>query len=147
MTLISFKNWLRQTTSSLQEYEADPQEIDCIAAAMLLAEARRQAVELCLPEVAKLCVQSDELFPIGRAIKILVECLQLLDSPTGRLTVKQAAKRMTISKRTVFDLCEKGLLRHTTNPIRILPVDIESCQQQSSRRTRSTNAARRRHLS
>ena len=31
MTLNSFKNWLRQTTKSLQEYEADPQEIDCIA--------------------------------------------------------------------------------------------------------------------
>src|ERR1700733_1665287 len=119
MTLNSFKHWLRLTTTSLHEYEADPQEIDCIAAAMLLAEARRQAVELCLPEVAKLCVQSDELLPVGRAIKILVQCFQLLDSPAGPLTVKQAAKRMTISQRQVFDLCEQGLLRHTTNPIRI----------------------------
>jgi hypothetical protein len=90
MTLNSFRNWLRQTTTSLQEYEADPQEIDCIAAATLLAEARRQAVELNLPKVAKLCVQSDELFPVERAIKILVECLQLLDSPAGPLTIKQA---------------------------------------------------------
>jgi hypothetical protein len=101
MTLNSFKHWLRLTTSSLQEYEADPQEIDCIVAATILAEARRQAVELCLPEVARLCVRSDESFPVGRAIKILAECLQLLDSLAGPLTVKQAAKRMTISQRQV----------------------------------------------
>jgi len=99
MTLNSFKDWLRKTTTSLQEYETDPQEIDCIAAAMLLAEARRQAVELCLPKVAKLCVRSDESFPVGRPIKILAESLQLLDSPEGPHTVKQAAKRMTISQR------------------------------------------------
>jgi hypothetical protein len=88
-------------STSLQEYEADPQEIDCIAAATILAEARRQAVELCLPEVAELCVQSDELFPVGRAIRILADCLQLLDSPEGPLTVKQAAKRIIISQRTI----------------------------------------------
>jgi 16S rRNA G1207 methylase RsmC len=102
MTLNSFKHWLRQTIKSLQEYEADPQEIDCIAVATILAEARRQAVELCLPEVAKLCVHSGELFLVGRAIKILVECLQLLDSLNGPLTVKQAAKRMTMSQRKVL---------------------------------------------
>ena len=87
MTLNSFKNWLRLTTTSLHEYEADPQEIDCIAAATLLAEARRQAVELCLPDVAKLCTRSDALFPVGRAIKILTKCLQLLDSVDGSLAV------------------------------------------------------------
>jgi hypothetical protein len=66
MTLNSFRAWLRKTTLSLQEYDADPQEIDCIAAATLLAEAYRHAVELCLPDVAKLCVRSDALFPVGR---------------------------------------------------------------------------------
>ncbi len=81
MTLSSFKNWLLQTTKSLQEYKADPQEIDSIAAATLLAEARRQAVELCLPDVARRCVRSDELFSVDRAIKIFRECLQLLNSP------------------------------------------------------------------
>ena len=90
MTLNSFKTWLRQTTTSLQEYEADPQEIDCIAAATLLAEARRQAVELSLPKVANLCICSDELFPVGRAIKILVECLQLLDSLDRPLVARNA---------------------------------------------------------
>jgi hypothetical protein len=87
MTHNSFRTWLRQTTLSLQEYEADPQEIDCIAAATLLAEARRQAVELCLPDVAKLCTRSDALFPVGRAIKILTKCLQLLDSLDGPVAV------------------------------------------------------------
>jgi hypothetical protein len=81
MTLNSFKNWLLETTKSLQEYEADPQEIDCIAAATLLAEARRQAVELCLPDVARRCLRSDKLFSIDRTIKIFRECLQLLNSP------------------------------------------------------------------
>ena len=90
MTLNSFKQWLRRTTTSLQEYEADPQEIDCIAAATLLAEAHRQAVELCLPTVANLCIDSDELFSVGRAIKILVECLQLLDSPDRPLVARNA---------------------------------------------------------
>ena len=86
MTRNSFKNWLRQTTKSLQEYEADPQEIDRIAAATLLQEARRQAVELCLPDIARRCVHSDELFTIDRAIKILGDCLQLLNSPERSLT-------------------------------------------------------------
>jgi hypothetical protein len=93
MTSNSFKNWLRETTVSLHEYKADPQEIDCIAAATILGEARRQAIELSLPEVAKLCVQSDELFPVGRAIEILAECLQLLDLLDRQLTVKKSAKR------------------------------------------------------
>jgi hypothetical protein len=88
MTLNSFRAWLRKTTLSLREYEADPQEIDCIAAATLLAEARRHALELCLPDVAKLCVRSDALFPVGRAIKILANCLHLLDSLDGPVIVK-----------------------------------------------------------
>jgi hypothetical protein len=98
MTINSFKNWLRQTTKSLQEYEADPQEIDCIAAATLLAEARRQALELRLDEVAQLCADPDELFPVGRAIEILVECLQLIDSPCGPLMIRH--RKITIAEPT-----------------------------------------------
>jgi hypothetical protein len=44
------------------------------------------------------------------------------------LTVKQAAEAMAISQRKVYELCELGLLRHTTNPIRIRPADIEAYQ-------------------
>lgn len=42
------------------------------------------------------------------------------------LSVKQAAVALNISERKVYQLCEQRKIRHSTNPIRILPADLEA---------------------
>ena len=45
----------------------------------------------------------------------------------GLLTVAEVAKRLAVSRATVYALCERGELRHlrVSNAIRVIPADLE----------------------
>ena len=57
------------------------------------------------------------------------------DDPSVPLSAKQAAERMNISERKVYQLCQQGLLRHTNSPIRILPADIDRYRESTQQGT------------
>lgn len=58
--------------------------------------------------------------------------------PEAALTVAEAAKRLKVAPNTVYDLVERGELRHHRigRTIRILPADIDTYQQQGTEATR-----------
>src|SRR4051812_27680932 len=64
--------------------------------------------------------------PGAAALLTLAEIIQGQKADDVPYTVKQAAERMNVSTRKVYELCQAGLLRHTTNPIRITAADIEA---------------------
>ena len=69
-----------------------------------------------------------ELVSLPNARKILAKCLAVVDPPAaGPLTVKQAAERLGVSPKTIYDLVEKGRLRciRIGRTIRIQPSDLE----------------------
>ncbi len=58
--------------------------------------------------------------------------------PEAALTVAEAAKRLKVATNTVYDLVERGQLRHYRigRTIRIIPTDIDAYQQQGIEATR-----------
>ncbi|HTQ39922.1 MAG TPA: helix-turn-helix domain-containing protein [Pirellulales bacterium] len=110
-------------------------------------QIRARALTDGYPQIARMIDAIPETEPIKRQHEAVSGCLALVTPPSESeastpLTVAQAAKQMNISQRKVYDLCKKGLLRHTTNPIRIRPADIEAFQA----RQRDPSPVALRHL-
>jgi excisionase family DNA binding protein len=59
------------------------------------------------------------------------------------LTVAEAAKRLHVAANTVYDLVERGELRHhrVGRAIRILPADIDAYQRQAAETARPRHPA------
>ena len=71
--------------------------------------------------------------PLQAALLTLAEAVQAEKQGDKPLTVKQAADAMSISVHRVYELCAEGSLRHSKNPIRIRPSDIEAHYRSTQR--------------
>jgi excisionase family DNA binding protein len=124
MTKQEFSQWLRAEIQTLEpEPELGRPMFDDAATAV--QEARRVAQSLGYPDLVPPCCES--VSPHS-ARDILSRCLAVVDPPaSGPLTVKQAAERLGVSPKTVYDLVEKGRLRciRVGRAIRIRPADLE----------------------
>jgi excisionase family DNA binding protein len=123
-----FSKWL-QTNILLNNPDPD----ECIAewASNLVSEARRFAQSLGWPDLIRPC---GRLTSQDDARDLLSRALAVVDPPaTGPLTVKQAAERLGVSPKTVYDLIEKGRLRciRIGRAIRIWPSDLEMGTQEA----------------
>jgi excisionase family DNA binding protein len=124
MTKQEFSKWLRAEIQDLVHPEPELHTI-FDDAATAVQEARRVAQSLGYPDLVPPCCES--VSPHS-AREILSRCLAVIDPPaSGPLTVKQAAERLGVSPKTVYDLVEKGRLRciRIGRAIRIRPADLE----------------------
>jgi excisionase family DNA binding protein len=129
-----FPNWLRQQLRQIDRLDNHPEPTlqHCDELASLISEAARRAALAGLPLAVSACrIRSG---PVGTdlARAILAECLAAIPTPDddgGPLTAAQAAKRLNVSTRQVYALCERGELRHTKNPIRIPADAIDEYQR------------------
>ena len=118
-----FSKWLRAEIQDL--YHPDPDLAVHEDAASVVQEARRIAQSLGCPDLVPPC---KDLIALPCARQILSKALAVVDPPaSGPLTVKQAAARLGVPPKTVYDLVEKGRLRciRIGRAIRIQPNDLE----------------------
>lgn len=98
-----------------------------------IREIQNCAIELGLPRVAEVCSSVKTRFlALSSARIVLSECLSLLKADSDLLTVKQAADRLGVSQRTIYDLVACGRLRCQRvgvgrGTIRIQPSDLDGC--------------------
>jgi excisionase family DNA binding protein len=119
-----FAKWLKAEIAQL--HHPDPDTAICEGAAVSVREARRIAESLGYPDLVPPC--TTELLGLPIARRLLAECLATIDPPaSGPLTVKQAAERLNLSPKTIYDLVGKGRLRciRIGRTIRIQPHDLE----------------------
>jgi excisionase family DNA binding protein len=124
LTKQEFSQWLRAEIQSL-ETEPELGQTPYYDAAIAVQEARRIAQGLGYPDLVPPC---GELLPPPVAREFLSRCLAVVDPPASSpLTVKQAAERLGLSPKTVYDLVQKGRLRciRIGRAIRIRPADLE----------------------
>jgi excisionase family DNA binding protein len=131
-----FRKWLRAEIAALDNPPEDPLPI-CEDAARALKNARRIAIALELPDVAKVCEKvTTPALALPIAQRLLTKCLTLL--PADTLTVKEAAQRLKVSERTVYDLVRSGRLHAQRvgkgrGAIRIAPADLANIGQPTRR--------------
>jgi len=129
-TVAEFRKWLQAEIAELGSFlETDPEENQFWDAAAAVKNARRLAIALELPVVAKLCNITTSAYPVTKAQQILTECLAALDAD-DMLTVKQTAERLQVSERTVYALVRSGRLHaqrlgNGRGTIRIAPADLQ----------------------
>jgi excisionase family DNA binding protein len=142
----TFAHWLRAELKSLDRLPPDPPECVFDDIAATIREAGRRAALAGLPNAVKACqIRSGPVAP-SLARRILAECLAATATPDddgGPLTAAQAAKRLNVSARQIYALCERGDLRHTTKPIRIPADAIDDYQRQGMK---SKQPVKLRHL-
>ena len=119
-----FAKWLQTEIKEL--YHLDPDPAMCEGAAVVVREARRIAESLGYPDLVPPCYTHVGI-PLPTASHILSKCLATIDPPaTGPLTVKQAAERLGVSPKTIYDMVERGRLRciRIGRAIRIQPSEL-----------------------
>jgi excisionase family DNA binding protein len=120
-----FAQWLRTEIAELNAAAPDP--AICEGAADVVREARRIAQSLGYPDLIPTCRTDFLALPVAR--EHLSRALAVMDPPTsGSLTVRQAAERLGVSPKTIYDLVEKGRIRCTRigRAIRINPADLNT---------------------
>jgi excisionase family DNA binding protein len=72
--------------------------------------------------------------PIAAAMLTLAQVIEQKPD-TVALSVKQAAKSMGVSEKTIYRLCEEGRLRHQKvgRAVRILPEDLQAIKVEQAR--------------
>ena len=124
MNLHEFSKWL---SAEIAELNAPESDLDiCEGAASVVREARRIAQSLGYPDLVPSC--KTDLLALTTARNILSRALAVIDPPnSGPLTVKQAAKRLNVSPKTIYAMIEKGTLRcqRIGRAIRINPRDLD----------------------
>ena len=83
------------------------------------------------PAIVELCNVRSQLSP-ATARLIVSQCIATLDNSEQPLTAPQAAERLGVSTRKVYQLCKDGLIKHSKGPIRIMPDAIVKYQQQET---------------
>jgi len=122
MTKQEFVRWLQLEIAGLDHPE--PDTAMCESAADSVRRARLVAQSLGYADLVPPCA---ELISLPNARAVLARCLAAIDPPaSGPLTVKQAAERMGVSPKTIYDLIDKGRLRCSRigRAIRIEPRDL-----------------------
>jgi excisionase family DNA binding protein len=124
-----FRRWLQAEIAELGTFlETDPEENQFEDAAIAVKNARRLAIALELPAIAKLCDITTRAYSVTKARQILTECVAALDADDA-LTVQQAAERLLVSVRTIYSLVRSGRLHAQRlgsgrGTIRIAPADL-----------------------
>jgi excisionase family DNA binding protein len=132
-----FARWLETEFSELEtvcKYEPDDDYYQGIAAAETVETARRLACRFGVDpgeEVQRVTPRA--------ALAIIGRLLDHFTPKPDLLTAKQAAERLGVSPRTVYDLCESGQLRCQRigtgrGTIRIRPADLDRIPMESTRR-------------
>jgi excisionase family DNA binding protein len=111
-----------------------------IDAAQIASEAIRFAQQLGLetPHVKHSTYEGQSIADVDEVRIVLGQIRAAL--PELPLTVAQAAARLNISSRKVYQLVADGLIVATKNPIRIQPIELERYQ------SRSQGRSQKRHL-
>ena len=134
----AFQTFCRKELASLEELAEtwDKQwEPPIEVPGIIVDSVRDRAANLGLVELVRKAPKDSSL---DEARLFLAEALAACKATQARpekadwLTVKQAAERLNVSPRTIYDLCEMGRLRckrvgKGRGTIRILPVDLEGC--------------------
>lgn len=122
-----FRKWLRAEIVKLDD--PDPDENQFYDAVDAIRNAGHLAIALELPKVAKICAGvRTQALGLSVAQRILTECLNAIEPET--LTVSEAAERLKVSVRTVYDLVRSGRLHAQRlgsgrGTIRIAPADLQ----------------------
>jgi excisionase family DNA binding protein len=116
----------------------DHSDFDGFEAAALVNECQRVACGFGTPLVG----EEQTVTSVRGGIEIIGKLLAWAKPALGALTVKQAADRLGVSSRTIYDLVESGRLKCQRigtgrGTIRIRPADLDAC---------SSNGPRLRHL-
>lgn len=133
----TYRRWLRQQLTALDELaqHPDPDADLYDGIADVIAEARKRAAVAGLPDAIKACRVRRGGLTVSTAREILAACLAAIPGSTPAancpLSVQQAAAHLNISTRKVYELCQSGKIRHSKNPIRISPADLEDYQRAS----------------
>jgi excisionase family DNA binding protein len=133
-TIPEFRKSLAATLAFLIEWDELGWQHQSADPEWLVDEARRTALRLHLPRIAAACVANRSAI---KAAEIVATALAELDeSPDGPLTVKQAAERLGISTKTVYQLCNDGKLRHKRigRTIKIEAADLAELDSPAGRR-------------
>ena len=109
-TVAEFRRWLQAEIAELGTFlETDPEENQFEDAASAVKNARRLAIALELPAIAKLCDITTHALAVTVAQRILTAALAAIDAD-DTLTVQEAASRLKCSERTVYTLVRSGRL-------------------------------------
>ena len=133
-TIPEFRSWLRAKIAAMDGPFPEDTLPLCEAAAQSIKHARRIAIALELPAVAAVCEKvTTPALALPVAQRVLAECLAALPN-SDTLTVKDAASRLNVSQRTVYDLVRSGRLRSTRigngrGTIRIAPADLSEIRK------------------
>ena len=131
------KKFLLQKLEQIEDYASHP-DPDCEvfeSLRALIREIELQATKLGQPEIVQVCQIKNPIIGVKAARYLISCCLACLTD--GPLTVQEAAERMGVSVRKVYQLCTDGHLRHSKNPIRIQPADLVKYQQTTVEDTNS----------
>jgi excisionase family DNA binding protein len=85
---------------------------------------------------------------LADALQATLELRQPDPATPSALTVAEAAQRLKVATNTVYDMVERGELRHHRigRTIRILPADIDAYQKQGTEATRPRSQQGRYHF-
>jgi excisionase family DNA binding protein len=77
--------------------------------------------------------------PIAAAMLTLAQVIEHKPESVA-MSVKQAAKTMGVSEKTIYRLCEEGRLRHQKvgRAVRILPEDLQTTQAEQAKGGKTT---------
>jgi excisionase family DNA binding protein len=118
---MTYKSWLKRQLrklDNLDEYEGVYDDLR-----ELLYESARRAADAGNPKAVLACkIRHGGITP-DIVQEVFAECLSHCESDT--LTVQEAAAKLNISQRKVYDLCSNDQLKHTSKPIRIQLKDLE----------------------
>jgi excisionase family DNA binding protein len=123
-----FRRWLRAEIAELDGPQPEDTLPLCEDAASAVKNARRIAIALELADVAEVCEKvTTSALALPVAQRLLTTCLAALDPDF--LTVKEAAARLNVSERSVYDLVRCGRLHASRigngrGAIRITPADL-----------------------
>lgn len=118
-----YSQWLQAEIAELDGPDAPD---ICESAANVVREARRIAQSLGYPDLIPRCPV--DLLALATARDILSRALAAIDPPnSGPLTVKQAAERLGVSPKTIYELVASGKLRDQRigRAIRINPRELD----------------------
>ena len=101
----------------------------------LIHEVEMMASRAGQPNVVKICQSvTSPMIGVKAARLIVSQCIESIEPEDGQpLTVKQAAEKLQISERKIYQLCNDGELRHRKSPIRIEPGDLDLYVERSKK--------------
>ena len=125
------KTWLQKQIAELTKLQGHPEPDEALLelCAHVVREAADRAAKAGLLDHYDRHKDEQYCTPRG-AVAILNSMLAALETEPEYLTVEQAATRLQVSRDSIYDLINQGLLKHTKvgRLIRIRPADLDHVQ-------------------